>query len=79
MKKAKTILVSLALAVSVAAVALTTWANKPTDPFFEANLEALASIEKPMDPDYLIYKWFVEEKHNGEAIVCTLGGQEQCK
>jgi len=43
--KTKTILASLVLAVSVAAVALTAWVNRPTDSFFEANLEALASTE----------------------------------
>ena len=43
--KTKTILASLVLAVSVAAVALTAWVNRPTDSFFEANLEALADTE----------------------------------
>lgn len=44
--KTKTILASLVLAVSVAAVALTAWVNRPTDSFFEANLEALTKIEE---------------------------------
>jgi len=46
MKRTKTILASLVLAVSVAAVALTAWVNRPTDSFFEANLEALANTEE---------------------------------
>ena len=45
--KTKTILASLVLAVSVAAVALTAWVNRPTDSFFEANLEALMDTELP--------------------------------
>ena len=43
--KTKTILASLVLAVSVTVIAVSAWVNRPTDSFFEANLEALANTE----------------------------------
>ena len=68
MTKTKTILASLVLAVSVTVIAVSAWVNRPTDSFFEANLEALANTETVI--------WGKCEEISGDCLAkCSICGR----
>ena len=64
MRRTITFLASLALAVSVTVIAVAAWGNRPTDSFFDANLEALAAYEGTLQIACDCYSYVVICKHN---------------